>query len=51
MLGRNTHMGGGILRDVALAAAAVAGYELGGTGKISGDYPPEMGLHGVASQI
>jgi hypothetical protein len=51
VLGRNTHMGGGILRDVALAAAAVAGHELGGTGKISGDYPPEMGLHGIASQI
>jgi hypothetical protein len=27
---------GGIARDVALAGAAVAGYELGGTGKVSG---------------
>jgi len=49
-LGRNSHMGGGIVRDVALAAAAVAGYELGKDGKVSGDYP-EMGLHGIASQI
>jgi hypothetical protein len=29
--------GGGILRDVALAAAVMAGYELGKDGKISGD--------------
>jgi hypothetical protein len=50
-IGRNSRMGGGIVRDVALAAAAVAGHELGLTGKVSGDYPPEMGLHGIASQI
>lgn len=30
-------MGGGIARDIAVAAAAVAGYQLGKEGKISGD--------------
>jgi hypothetical protein len=41
---------GGIMRDIALAAAAIAGYELGNTGKISGpDY--QYGVHGIASQV
>jgi hypothetical protein len=30
-------IGGGIMRDLAIAAAAVSGYELGKEGKISGD--------------
>jgi hypothetical protein len=49
--------GGGILRDVALAAAAVAGYQLGKTGTISGDVMGDvMGevapqVSGVAAQV
>lgn len=40
----------GIMRDIACAAAAIAGYELGNTGKISGpDY--QYGVHGIASQV
>lgn len=30
--------GGGVARDIAVAAAAVAGYQLGSAGKITGDY-------------
>jgi len=39
----------GLMRDIACAAAAIAGYELGNTNKISGygDY----NVHGVASQV
>jgi len=41
---------GHIARDVALAAAAVAGYELASTGKVSGgDIAPQVG--GLASQV
>lgn len=32
------HGGGSLSRDVALAAAALSGYELGKSGTISGDY-------------
>lgn len=40
---------GGIARDVAVAGMAVAGYELGKTGKISGDDDdPRQGLHARA---
>jgi hypothetical protein len=39
----------GLMRDIACAAAAIAGYELGNTNKISGDYG--YGVHGVASQV
>lgn len=52
---------GGLIRDAAVAAAAVAGYELGSTGKISGDVmggdvmgpvPQVSGrMHGLAAQV
>jgi hypothetical protein len=38
-----------IARDVGLAAAAIAGNELGATGKVSGDVAPQV--HGIASQV
>ena len=37
----------GILRDIAIAASSIAGYELGTTGKISGEYD----VRGVAAQV
>lgn len=40
---------GGIMRDAALAGAAIAGYELGKDGKISGDIPSQV--RGIASQV
>jgi hypothetical protein len=40
---------GSIARDVGLAAAAIAGNELGSTGKVSGDVAPQV--HGIASQV
>lgn len=46
--------GGGILRDVALAAAVLSGYELGLKGSISGevmgDVVPQVSGH-IASQV
>lgn len=50
----------GLLRDAAVASAAIAGYELGNTGKISGDIDGDvMGvvpqvsgrMHGIAAQV
>lgn len=38
-----------IARDVGIAAAAISGYELGGTGRISGDVADQV--HGIASQV
>lgn len=38
-----------IARDVGLAAAAIAGNELGATGRVSGDVAPQV--HGVAAQV
>lgn len=43
---------GGLVRDVALAGAAVAGYEMGKDGKVSGEVmgiPPQVA--GIASNI
>ena len=40
---------GHIARDVAFAGAAIAGNELGATGRVSGDVAPQV--HGVASQV
>jgi hypothetical protein len=40
---------GGILRDAALAGAAVAGYELGKEGHITGEIPSQV--RGIASQV
>jgi len=50
------HMGGGtsgLLRDVAMAGAAVAGFELGTTGKVSGDVDGDLApqVSGVAAQV
>ena len=46
--------GGGILRDVAIAAAVLAGYELGKDGKISGevmgDLAPQVSGN-IAAQV
>lgn len=39
----------GIIRDIAIAASSIAGYELGTTGKISGDY--DESVRGVAAQV
>lgn len=38
-----------LARDVAVAAAVLAGEELGRTGTISGDVAPQV--HGIASQV
>jgi hypothetical protein len=38
---------GGLVRDIAIAAAVIAGFEIGTTGKISGD----DGGHGVVPQV
>src|SRR5262249_12243915 len=40
---------GGVIRDAAIAAAAIAGYELGKTGSISGDIVPQVS--GIAAQV
>lgn len=45
---------GGIMRDVAIAAAVLAGYELGSTGKIAGegvDGEVVRQISGVAAQV
>jgi hypothetical protein len=44
-----SHVRSPIVRDIALAAAAVAGNELGSTGTISGDVAPQVS--GVAAQV
>jgi hypothetical protein len=42
----------GLLRDIAIAGAVVAGYELGKFGKISGDVEGELAPQvGVAAQV
>jgi hypothetical protein len=40
---------GGIMRDIAIAAAVIAGFEIGTTGKISGDVEPQ--ISGIAAQV
>jgi hypothetical protein len=45
-----SHVKSPIVRDIALAAAAVAGNELGSTGTISGDVVPQVS-GGVAAQV
>lgn len=42
---------GGIARDVALAGAAVAGYELGHDGKVSGGPVPQVSGHRVRGNV
>lgn len=48
-LSKRGGMGGPILRDVSLAAASIAGYQLGHDGRISGDIADQV--HGIASQV
>jgi hypothetical protein len=40
---------GGLVRDVAIAAAVIAGYEVGTTGHISGELAPQ--ISGIAAQV
>lgn len=42
-------MGGTLVRDVGMAAAVIAGYQMGSTGKITGDVDGDV--DGDASQI
>jgi hypothetical protein len=42
--------GHSLLRDVAIAASTIAGYELGTTGKISGE-DVDHNVRGVAAQV
>jgi hypothetical protein len=54
LLGKHGGMGfNGIVRDVAMAGAAVAGYELGTTGKVSGDVDGDLApqVSGIAAQV
>ena len=52
-LSKRGGMGGSILRDVALAGAAIAGYQLGHNGKISGDVMGDVApqVSGIAAQV
>lgn len=51
------HMGGQLVRDVAISGAAICGYELGKDGKVSGDIDGDVDgnavpqVSGVASQF
>jgi len=38
-----------ILRDVAIAGIAIAGYQYGKEGEVSGDIPDQV--HGIAAQV
>lgn len=42
-------MGGGLVRDVVVASAVIAGYQLGSTGHVSGHLAPQVS--GVAAQV
>ena len=46
-----SRFGGSIVRDLTIAAAAIAGQELGSTGHISGDLPSQVRGSGMASQV
>lgn len=52
-LSKRGGIGGGILRDVAIAAAVLAGYELGKEGRVSGEVMGDLApqVSGIASQI
>lgn len=54
-LSRRGGMGGGIMRDVALAGAVIAGYQIGKTGAVAGDVMGDvMGdddVSGLAAQV
>lgn len=45
--------GGGLAKDVAIAAACIAGYQIGTTGTISGEFDGEVTpqITGIASQV
>lgn len=40
---------GGIMRDIALSGAAIAGYQFGKDGRVSGDVADQV--HGIAAQV
>lgn len=40
---------GGIMRDIAISGASIAGYQFGTTGKVSGEIPDQV--HGIAAQV
>jgi hypothetical protein len=42
-------IGGQIVKDVTIAAAVIAGYQLGKTGHVSGDIAPQV--RGIAAQV
>lgn len=43
---------GGLVRDIAISAAVIAGYEIGTTGHISGEVMgPVPQISGIASQV
>ena len=44
-------MGGEITRDIAIAAAATAGYQMGKEGKVSGDVDGDDYVHGISAQV
>ncbi len=50
-LSRRGGMGGTIMRDVALAGAVLAGYQLGKVGKIEGEYGGYDDVSGLAAQV
>lgn len=50
-LSRRGGLGGGqIMRDVALAGAVIAGYQIGKTGKVAGEIEGED-VSGIAAQV
>lgn len=55
LLSKRGGMGGGIMRDVALAGAVLAGYQIGKTGQVAGDVMGDvMGdddVSGLAAQV
>ena len=53
LLSKRGGMGGGIMRDVALAASVLSGYELGKTGQVTGDVMGEDydDVSGLAAQV
>lgn len=52
LLSKRGGMGGGIMRDIALAASVLAGYELGKSGQVTGDVMgDDDDVSGLAAQV
>ena len=49
----NKGRGSGLIRDIGIAAAVIAGYQLGATGKISGEFDGDIAsqVSGIAAQV